>query len=1156
MTTSSNLLHELREQFGFHDFRPGQEAAITQLLTGRHTLVVMPTGAGKSLIYQLAADLLPDTALVISPLIALMKDQVDALTHRGIPATAINSTVPSTEQSRRLAAMQQKAYRLVYLAPERLRHRPFRQALAQTRVGLLAVDEAHCISQWGHDFRPDYLHIAAARSEMGYPTTVALTATATPQVQDDILRHLNLPDAGRIVTGFNRPNLTFCVRYTPALPDKLRALQELLGENPGAGIVYVGTRREAEEVADFVREVLKREARAYHAGLPDAQRSEIQDDFMAGRLDLVAATNAFGMGIDRADVRFVLHFSIPGTLEAYYQEAGRAGRDGDAAQCVLLYAPQDRALQEWFIENDAPSPQELETLYRTVQERARREVVVLTLDDLALATGLREVALRVGLSLLERMGALHRLGNEGQRLWLEVGTWQPERLRVTAAEVKVRRAHKRRQLARMVAFAEADTCRRRLILGHFGDSGPADAPTCCDNCLSTAAPRPTPSVADREAVEALPTAARVALAVLDTIRRLPRAIGRKLLAQVLKGSRAKKVIAGGYDRSPYYGRLADLTLGEIQAIIGQLVGKGYLKVVGGELPVVHLTPYGRQALTRRESISLRLPRKHQPEVIQRKREEREAGGTVAYTGELLAQGLSPAQIVAHRGLKESTIYNHLAQLIAAGVVDVNTVVSQTVQEQVRAAIRQVGSTQGLSPIKALLPDDISYDLIRCVVAAWERRQMEAHTTSEVSLSATQRAILECVAAFPGQLPRSGVAELLVGSPSRRVEAHRDHPLFGYLQDHSRGAVMTEVDDLITRGHLTRGERGYLVLTPLGTAALSQTATPEPGLQASQAPGAAEEPWRRVVTLGEIGDPRHVPDLIAALEHDSGNMRRLAASALGKIGDPRAVEPLLTLLSREAKPQVRQYAIKALGTIGDPRARATLQRIAADPEERDYNVKSARLALANLRQSSPPTPAIPDKVDEPDEVMAYLSRSHPRPLRGPWQAGWALDFHSRFAGADWGRTETGELAYRFKYGGETALADVLADRLQALVQAHPELAQVDALLPVPPSTPRPTDPVRTLARALEQRIGVPVRADWLVKTRPTRPQKEMRTLAQKQANVAGAFAVRGPVRGRRLLVLDDLYDSGATLEEVTRVLQQAGAATVMVLTLTRTIHSDA
>jgi ATP-dependent DNA helicase RecQ len=915
---TNDLLATLHTHFGFAAFRPGQAEAIAKLLAGQHTLVVMPTGAGKSLIYQFTALRLHGLTLVISPLIALMKDQVDGLRRQGIPATYINSALPTDEQARRLQALAKGAFRLAYVAPERLRSVPFQQTLRRLTVGLLAVDEAHCISQWGHDFRPDYLHIAAARASLGNPVTVALTATATPQVQDDIVRLLGLPTAQRIVTGFNRPNLTFAVRYTLDLPAKLQALQELLTAlDDGAAIVYTGTRREAEEVAEFVRSVGGMEAQHYHAGLEAETRERVQEAFLAGDLPVVVATNAFGLGIDRPDVRLVAHYNLPGTLEAYYQEAGRAGRDGQAAQAVLLYAPQDRALQEWFIENDAPTPEETRTLYE-VLSAPRRSELWLTTNDLSLATGLPEVKVKVGLAQLEAAGAVHRLGDEGPRMLLRLGPWDEAAMQATAANVEERRGQRRAQLAQMVAYAEANACRRRILLAHFGDQSPAEAPLCCDNCLTR---QPATSAVPAGDVSRLSQAERAALIILDALHRWKWEVGREKLAQILKGSRAKEVQQFGYDRSTYYGRLEVFTQREIENLIGQLITQGYLKVIGGDRPVLRLTPRGQAALQARAAIPLHLPRT--AEEIAQKQAQHAADGTVNYTRQLLEEDLSPAQIAQRRGLVESTIYGHLAQLIAEGAVPLARLVPEELRQQVLTAAAQA-STPGLSAIKALLPDDVSYGVIRCVLA-----------------------------------------------------------------DRDRG--------------------------------------------------------------------REPPPAVAA------------------------------------------------------------------------------------------------------DIAAFLSRPHPRPLSGPWQAGWALGFHSRFAGADWSRSEVGDLAYRLKYQSDRAALSPLVEQALALCAEHPELADVEAIVPVPPSTLRPYDPVSVLAEELGRRLPRPVRP-VLVKTRRTAPQKEMRTLAQKRANVAGAFAVPGArqseIRGQRLLVLDDLYDSGATLEEVCRVLRQAGAARLYVLTLTRTIHADA
>ena len=1051
----ADLLASLRTYFGFPSFRPGQAEAVQALLNGRHTLVVMPTGAGKSLVFQLSALLRQELTLVVSPLIALMKDQVDALTRRGIPATSINSALPVVEQNARLQHLAQGRYRLVYVAPERLRSVPFLTALRSQRVGLLAVDEAHCISEWGHDFRPDYLHLAAARRRLGNPLTVALTATATPQVQADIVRLLELGEATRIVTGFNRPNLYFQVRYTPGPSAKLRALTELLAHGEaGAIIVYTGTRRDAEEVAGFMQEALHLPAGFYHAGLPAEERARIQNEFMAGRLNFIGTTNAFGMGIDRADVRQVIHYALPGSLEAYYQEAGRAGRDGQPAWVTLLYDPEDRALQEYFIASSTLTENDLRALYQAI--RSGREVW-LTEDELSYSTGLHPVPIRVGLAALERAGALEHLGDEGLRMLFRKGEWSATAIAQAIAHNREHLRHRSRQLESIVRYAESNACRRQIILQHFGDTGTAEANPCCDNCQETT----TRPEGQKEAEEMTP-GERAALIVLDCVRRAPVQVGREKLAQILHGSRARDIRRFHHDRNPHYGRLAAVLQKDIEAAIAQLVEKGYLKTIGGEYPVLALTPRGEKALREREAIPLRLPLSFEPVAVRRAKEQQQAGGTVAYTAQLLAEGLSIEAIARRRGLAVSTIYGHCAQLIARGLLELERVVPAGVQAQIQAAIAQAGAAQSLSAIKALLPDTIDYGMIRCVVAA--------HQT-------------------PGSV------ESALGSAPSVAEKTR-----------------------------------------------------------------VPADYHRIVELGESGSSTALPELLAALKSEDGNIRRLAASALGKIGDEQAVQPLLELLAVETKPQVRQYAVKALGKIGSDQAIPVLVRIASDENEIDYTREAARRALQQisgetrtevLSVSSPIAPA----AASADPVAAFLSSPHPRPLKGNWQVGFALDFHSTFRGADWERSAIGELVYRLKYEDDRSVLPRLVAHTLALFAAHPEMNEFEVIMPVPSSTPRAFNPLEAYCRALAEALGRPVQA-CLVKTRPTRPQKEMKTLAQKRANVAGAFAVQGEVTGRRILLVDDLFDSGATLEEVTRLLLRYGARQVNALTWTRTIHVDA
>ena len=529
----------LKEYFGYDEFRPLQEDIIGSVLDGRDTLVIMPTGGGKSLCYQLPALRMDGLTLVVSPLIALMKDQVDALKANGISAEFINSALTYAEISRVQAQARQGGLKILYLAPERLALPDFMGWLSTLKVSLVAVDEAHCISEWGHDFRPDYRTLGGLRRGMPDTPFIALTATATERVRGDIVSQLGLNRHQEFIASFDRPNLRYEVRPKQRAFDQL---VELLRERKGeSAIIYCFARKDTEELADSLRET-GIDALAYHAGMEAETRRRNQERFIRDEVDVIAATIAFGMGIDKPDVRLVVHQELPKTVEAYYQQTGRAGRDGLPSDCVLFYSYGDKIKQDFFINQIT--------------------------DD------------------AEKQGAQEKLGQ-------------------------------------VIEFCTLRTCRRRYLLDYFGEDSLAspvalfapsgsssdDEGNCggCDVCL-----------ADMEDFDATIIAQKILSAVVRTGERF----GAGYISQVLRGSKAERVLRLGHDKLSVYGIVDDYSDKEIKDIAAMLLGKGLLYKTSSEYATLGVTAEGRRFLNERDTLTL----------SRRKKEERPARGSRSSRG--------------------------------------------------------------------------------------------------------------------------------------------------------------------------------------------------------------------------------------------------------------------------------------------------------------------------------------------------------------------------------------------------------------------------------------------------------------------------------------------------------------------------------------------
>lgn len=437
-------LEILKQYFGYSDFKPGQKEVILSVLEKKDTIGIMPTGSGKSLCFQIPALIFPGITVVISPLIALMKDQVDNLVSKNISATFINSSLSIEEINARIAGLSSGLYKMVYVAPERLSNPYFINDLKNIDISLFAIDEAHCISEWGHDFRPSYTKIRASIDKIcegkTKPPIVALTATATPEVRGDIVEQLKIENPNIFVSGFKRDNLELIAFKTKNDADKISKMMNIIQKISGAKIVYATTRKNVDDIVENLQSA-GINAIGYHAGLTNEERKEIQNAFICGMYNTLVCTNAFGMGIDKSNIRLIIHNNIPGSIEAYYQEIGRAGRDGKKSSCILLYNEADRYVHEFFIDGENPTKENIEEVYYSILNKGmmeNKDEIFITTDEIqrAMSHSVADMTISSCLKELEKLELIKRNGDRGSNITIKLNSSHEELMQQISSRAK------------------------------------------------------------------------------------------------------------------------------------------------------------------------------------------------------------------------------------------------------------------------------------------------------------------------------------------------------------------------------------------------------------------------------------------------------------------------------------------------------------------------------------------------------------------------------------------------------------------------------------------------------------------------------------------------------------------------------------------------